>query len=93
MPVEIESVQLTSIGNAAPSGLGDIRNYWRYPQGAGRLEAGEYVYFDKQSGFVVDTGHSHVPYVFHTCWHGVGSGVRQCRTQWVDTMPYIHNPQ
>jgi hypothetical protein len=92
-PVEIESVRLTSTGNAAASGLGDIRNYWRYPQGAGRLEAGEHVYFDKQWGFTVDTGHSHVRYVFHTCWHGVGSSVRQCRTQWVDTMPLIPNPQ
>lgn len=51
--VEIESVALTSVGNAAPSGLGDIKEYWR----------------------------------------GVGSDTRQCRTQWVDTMPYIPNPQ
>lgn len=92
-PVEIESVTLTSVGNAAASGLGDVRNYWRYPHGGSRLEPGEYVYFDKQWGFVVDTGHRHVRYVFHTCWHGVGVDVRQCRTQWVDTMPYIPNPQ
>ncbi len=92
-PVEIESVRLTSVGNAAASGLGDIKNYWHYPQGGGRLGAGQYVYFDKQWGFTVDTGHSHVRYVFHTCWHGVGASVRQCRTQWVDTMPYIPNPQ
>lgn len=92
-PVEIESVTLTSTGNAAASGLGDIRNYWRYRSGGRRLEAGEYLYFDKQWGFVVDTGHRHVRYVFHTCWHSVGGGVRQCRTQWVDTLPYIPNPQ
>ena len=92
-PVEIESVTLTSVGDAAASGLGDIKNYWHYPQGGGRLGAGQYVYFDKQWGFTVDTGHSHVRYVFHTCWHGVGARVRQCRTQWVDTMPYIPNPQ
>jgi len=90
--VEIESVMLQSFGDAAASGLGDIKGYWRYPQGGNRLGAGEYVYFDKQWGFTVDTGHHHVRYVFHTCWHGLGSSVRQCRTQWVDTMPDIPNP-
>jgi hypothetical protein len=91
--VEIDSVMLTSMGNAAASGLGDIKGYWRYPQGNNRLGPGERVYFEKQWGFTVDTGHRHVRYVFHTCWHGVGSQVRQCRTQWVDTMPFIPNPQ
>ncbi|WP_116812300.1 TPM domain-containing protein [Steroidobacter cummioxidans] len=91
--VEIESVALTSVGNAAPSGLGDIKDYWRYPQGNHRLGPREHVYFDKQWGFTVDTGHRHVRYVFRTCWRGVGSDTRQCRTQWVDTMPYIPNPQ
>lgn len=91
-PVEIESVKLTSMGTAAESGLDDIKDYWRYPRSGRQLGASERVYFDKQWGFVVDTGHRHVRYVFHTCWHGIGSTVRQCRTQWVDTMPYIPNP-
>ena len=85
--VEIESVQLTSMGTSAASGLGDIKNYWRYPAGGNRLRAGEYSSFDKQWGFTVDTGHEHVRYVFRTCWHGVGTTVRQCRTQWLDVMP------
>ncbi len=63
---------LTSVGNAAPSGLGDIKGYWRYPQGNHRLGPREYVYFEKQWGFTVDTGHRHVRYVFRTCWHGLG---------------------
>lgn len=92
-PVVIESVALTSVGNAAPSGLGDIKDYWRYPQGDHRLGPREHVYFNKQWGFTVDTGHRHVRYVFRTCWRGVGSDMRQCRTQWLDTMPYIPNPQ
>lgn len=91
--VEIESVTLTSVGNAAASGLGDIKDYWRYPQGNHRLGPRERIYFEKQWGFVVDTGHRHVRYVFNTCWHGLGSTVRQCRTQWVDTMPFIANPK
>jgi tetratricopeptide (TPR) repeat protein len=91
--VEIESVMLTSLGNAAASGLGDIKGYWHYPQGNHRLGPGEYRYFDKQWGFVTDTGHRHVRYVFRTCWHGLGANTRQCRTQWVDTMPDIPNPQ
>jgi hypothetical protein len=85
--VVIESVQLTSAGTAASSGLGDIRKYWTFPDGDGRLRAGEAVFFDKQWGFTVDTGHEHVRYTFRTCWHGVGTTVRQCRTQWVDVMP------
>ena len=54
-----------------------------------RLKAGEYIYFERDWGFTVDTGHTHVRYSFRTCWHGVDAapGVRQCRTQWVDTMP------
>ncbi|MBM0104835.1 TPM domain-containing protein [Steroidobacter sp. S1-65] len=91
--VEIESVMLTSVGNAAPSGLGDIKNYWRYPKGGHRLGPREHVHFEKQWGFTVDTGHRHVRYVFRTCWRGVGSEMRQCRTQWVDTLPYIPNPK
>jgi len=86
-PVEIESVVLTTVGTAAASGLGDIKNYWSYPAGNHRLGAGESISFDKQWGFTVRTGHEHVRYVFRTCWHGEGSTVRQCRTQWVDTMP------
>jgi len=87
-PVEIESVRLTSEGTAgARSGLGDIRGYWRFPSGKNLLRAGESIYFDKLWGFVVDTRHEYVRYTFRTCWHGVGSAVRQCRTQWVDALP------
>lgn len=91
--VEIQSVMLKSFGDAAASGLGDIKGYWRYPQGNHRLGPGEHLYFEKPWGFTVDTGHHHVRYVFHTCWQGLGSSVRQCRTQWVDTMPHIPNPK
>jgi hypothetical protein len=85
--IEVESVMLASEGTAAASGLGDIKGYWTYPAGGYRLRAGESISFKKLWGFTVDTGHEHVRYVFRTCWHGVGTSVRQCRTQWVDTMP------
>ncbi len=86
--VEIESVQLTTEGTAgAKSGLGDIRNYWRFPAGKNLLLAGESIFFDKIWGFTVDTKHEYVRHVFHMCWHGVGTTVRQCRTQWVDSLP------
>lgn len=87
--VEIESVTLASVGTASASGLGDIKDYWTYKSGKNRLRAEEYLYFYKDWGFVVDTGHRHVRYVFHTCWHGVHDldRVRQCRTQWVDSLP------
>ena len=85
--VAIESVTLTRLGDARASGLGDIKDYWRFPSGAHQLGPNESVYFKKVWGFTVDTGHSHVRYVFRTCWHGIGSDVRQCRTQWVDALP------
>jgi tetratricopeptide (TPR) repeat protein len=90
--VEIESVTLTSVGTAAASGLGDITDYWRFPSGHHQLLANEHVYFKKDWGFTVDTGHQHVRYVFRICWHGVGTSVRQCRTQWVDTFPWTSLP-
>ena len=86
-PVVIDSVQLTSRGTAAASGLGDVKNYWSYPSGEHHLDAGESVSFDKLWGFTVDTGHEHVRYTFHTCWHGVGETARQCRVQWLDALP------
>ncbi len=86
--IQIESVKLTSVGTAAASGLGDIKGYWKFPHGEHRLLANQHVYFKKDWGFTVDTGHQHVRYVFRTCWHGVGTQVRQCRTQWVDTFPW-----
>jgi tetratricopeptide (TPR) repeat protein len=87
--VQIESVQLFSRGNASASGLGDIKNYWSYKSGKNTLKAAEYIYFERDWGFTVDTGHDHVRYVFRTCWHGIDAAppVRQCRTQWVDTLP------
>ena len=86
-PVVIESVRLTSTGTAAASGLGDVKDYWDYPSGARQLGPGESVSFDKLWGFTLDTGHEHVRYTFRTCWHGAGETVRQCRVQWVDTLP------
>jgi tetratricopeptide (TPR) repeat protein len=87
--VEIESVALTSLGTASASGLGDVKDYWSFPAGNHRLRGGEAVYFDKDWGFVVDTGHEHVRYVFRVCWHGTNAPnpLRQCRTQWIDTLP------
>jgi hypothetical protein len=71
----------------AASGLGDIRSYWTWPAGADRLRAGEAISFSKLWGFTVRTGHQHVRYVFHTCWRGVDTAIRQCRTQWIDVLP------
>jgi tetratricopeptide (TPR) repeat protein len=86
-PVVVESVRLTSSGTANASGLGDVKDYWKYPSGSHHLEPGESVSFDKLWGFTVDTGHEHVRYAFRTCWHGLGETVRQCRVQRVDVLP------
>lgn len=85
--VAIETVQLFSEGDDRGSGLGDLVKYWRYPSGGTRLEAGESVTFDKTWGFTTDTTHTHVRYVFRTCWRGDGASVRQCGTRWVDVLP------
>ena len=87
--VEIDSVRLASKGDAAASGLGDIKGYWKWDSQPSRLRPDESRYFERNWGFTVDTRHTHVRYVFHTCWHGVNEPqqVRQCSTQWVDTLP------
>jgi tetratricopeptide (TPR) repeat protein len=85
--IVIDSVALTSAGTAAASGLGDVKDYWRYPAGDRQLLAGQSIAFNKVWGFTVNTGHEHVRYVFRTCWHAVSTPVRQCRTQWVDVLP------
>ena len=87
-PVVIDSVKLTSRGGSgAASGLGDVKDYWRYPSGDFTLAPGKAIYFDKLWGFTVDTDHEYVRYIFRTCWHGVGETVRQCRVQSVNVLP------
>jgi hypothetical protein len=87
-PVVIDSVKLTSRGGiGAASGLGDVKDYWRYPSGDFTLAPSESIAFDKLWGFTVDTKHEYVRYIFRTCWHGVGEPVRQCRVQSVNALP------
>lgn len=85
--VVIDRVTLTTEGNARRSGLGNIVGYWKFPSGTNVLRAGETVYFTKTWGFVTDTEHTYVRYIFRTCWHGQGSTLRQCSTQHVDALP------
>lgn len=86
-PVVIERVELGSEGDAPRSGLGNIVGYWKFPSGGNVLQAGETVFFTKTWGFVTDTKHLHVRYVFRTCWREQGSTMKQCSTQHVDTLP------
>jgi tetratricopeptide (TPR) repeat protein len=83
--VEIESAILISDGTAERSGLGDIKDYWRYPSGSHRLRAGESVKFARTWGFTVKTGHQQLRYVFDVCWKA--DGERQCRDYRVDLFP------
>jgi uncharacterized protein len=87
-PVVIDSVKLASRGGiGGASGLGDVKAYWHYPSGEFTLAPSESIAFDKLWGFTVDTRHEYVRYIFHTCWHGVGESVRQCRVQSVNVLP------
>jgi tetratricopeptide (TPR) repeat protein len=85
--VEIESVILVSDGTADRSGLGDIKDYWRYPSGRHRLRAGESVRLERTWGFTVKTGNQQLRYAFDVCWKGDGG--RQCRDYHVDLLPPV----
>ena len=83
-PVEIDSVRLRSIGTGPASGLGDIKDYWKYPSGKHRLRANEKTSFEKEWGFTINPEHQRVSYVFDICWRAVGSMEHQCRAQRLD---------
>ena len=83
--VEIERAILISDGTAERSGLGDIKDYWRFPAGGRRLRAGESVSFARTWGFTVKTGHQQLRYVFDVCWKADGD--RQCHDYRVDLFP------
>jgi hypothetical protein len=85
-PVQIVSVVLRSGGPGGGSGLGDIKSYWDYPLAANRIPAGGSVRLDKTWGFVVDTPHDQLSYMYDVCWRGQDD-TRQCRTQRVDLFP------
>jgi tetratricopeptide (TPR) repeat protein len=85
-PVEILSVQLSSLGTGNPSGLGNIVGYWPFRHGDRWLAQGQALTFDKTWGFRVDTGHEQLSYVFDVCWRGEGD-VKQCRSHRLDLFP------
>lgn len=83
-PVQIESVVLTSAGTGNPSGLGDIKGYWRYNDDNRVLQPGERLVFNKTWGFTTNPGHQRLSYIFDICWHAVGGRERQCNPQRLD---------
>jgi hypothetical protein len=85
-PIEILRVTAHSLGTGGASGLGDIKNYWRYPSGGHRLAAGEQITLAKTWGFTVDTRADQLRYVFDVCWRGEGEPP-QCRAEPIDLFP------
>jgi tetratricopeptide (TPR) repeat protein len=86
--VVIDQVRLISVGTGHPSGLGEIRDYWKYPAGGHVLGPGESVSFWRLWGYVVETRQQQVSYIFDYCWHGRASGKRQCRDERIDTFAH-----
>jgi hypothetical protein len=80
-------VIVESRGDGHPSVMGDVRGMWNWPSKGFRLEPGASVEVERAWGFTEDTSHTHVRYVFHLGWRGVGERASQRSTQWVDTMP------
>jgi hypothetical protein len=86
--IEIESIVMRSTGTSPWSGLGDIKNYWEWPNPMHRLEAGESVHLERVWGLHAHDGqHQQMAYLFDYCWHGVSSRTRQCGVDWVDLFP------
>ncbi len=83
-PVQIDSVILTSVGTGRSSGLGDIKDYWRYGNQGRVLQPGERLSFNKTWGFTIDPGHQRLSYIFDVCWREVGSREQQCNWQRLD---------
>jgi hypothetical protein len=85
-PIEIVRVMAYTVGTGDASGLSDIQSYWDYPSGGTRLAAGEAVTLDKTWGFVTDTPHDQLRYVFDVCWRGEGEP-QQCHAESIDLFP------
>ncbi|MDX2416290.1 MAG: TPM domain-containing protein [Xanthomonadales bacterium] len=79
--VQVDHVYLSSLGTAKPSGLGDIKAYWTFPQGDRKLAPGETIRFYKTWGFTVKTRDQRMSYLFNICWHGMEDTVKQCESQ------------
>jgi hypothetical protein len=73
---------MDSHGTGPSSGLGDIKNYWKYPGGQYRLAPGESVSLHNNNwGFTVDPNHQRLSYAFEICWHAEDSAESQCNYQ------------
>jgi tetratricopeptide (TPR) repeat protein len=80
--VVIDRVIMDSHGTGPSSGLGDIKNYWKYPGGQYRLAPGGTVSLHNNNwGFTVDPAHQRLSYTFEICWHAEDSAESQCNYQ------------
>jgi len=86
-PVEIVNIIMRSKGTQRASGLGDIKNSWRYSNGQYRLEPGEALTLERLWGFTVNVKDVMMSNEFEFCWRGVGEEAKQCKFQRVDTFP------
>lgn len=86
-PVHIESIEITSHGDAHASRVGDASDQFAYSGPNRRIAPGQTVRLERTWGFTVDTDHKQVSYLFDYCWRGEGEMKSQCRYERVDTFP------
>ena len=85
--VIIDSVVMDSHGTGRSSGLGDVKNYWKYADSIEHqylLKAGGRVTVKNNDwGFTIDPSHQRLSYYFTVCWHAVEGPEKQCSYQWL----------
>ena len=79
--VEIKSLVFVSRGDKQVSGLGDIKDYFRYPRSKYILGLQESVTYEKVWGFTVPVRDQHMTYDFELCWQGLKDSIKQCEVQ------------
>lgn len=85
--VIIDTVVMDSHGTGRSSGLGDVKNYWKYADSLKQqylLKAGDRITVKNNDwGFTINPSHQRLSYYFTVCWHAVDSSDKQCSYQWL----------
>ena len=92
VPLAIENVDVRTHGTGKASGMGDLAGKFDYPAGGRRLEPGESASLHWTWGFVKDTPHTQLSYLFDVCWRDLDTDPaepngRRCRYSRVDLFP------
>ena len=84
--VEIERIFMQSHGTGASSGLGEMKDRFRFPSSDYQLAPGASAELERVWGFTEETQHEQLSYVFDICWRGEDD-IRRCHVHRVDLFP------